>query len=42
VADELAAATEEPIVGSPADAISELERNPVDVLFLKDYEVMAG
>jgi carbamoyltransferase len=30
---------EEPIVGSPADAISELKRNAVDVLFLENYEV---
>jgi carbamoyltransferase len=30
---------EEPIVGSPGDAISELKRNAVDVLFLENYEV---
>jgi carbamoyltransferase len=30
---------EEPIVGSPADAISELKRNAVDVLFLENYRV---
>ena len=30
---------EEPIVGSPADAISELKRSGVDVLFLENYEV---
>ncbi len=33
---------EEPIVGSPADAISELKRNGVDVLFLENYEVTVG
>lgn len=30
---------EEPIVGSPADAITELKRNAVDALYLGDYEV---
>ncbi len=30
---------EEPIVGSPADAISELKRNAVDVVFIENYEV---
>jgi carbamoyltransferase len=30
---------EAPIVGSPADAISELARRSVDVLFLENYEV---
>jgi carbamoyltransferase len=30
---------ESPIVGNPADAISELKRNSVDVLFLENYEV---
>lgn len=33
---------EEPIVGSPADAISELKRNAVDVLFLENYEVVVA
>lgn len=30
---------EEPIVASPNDAISELKRNSVDLLFMEDYEV---
>ncbi|MGH2570697.1 MAG: carbamoyltransferase C-terminal domain-containing protein [bacterium] len=30
---------EEPIVGSPADAVSELKRGAVDVLYLESYEV---
>ena len=33
---------EEPIVGSPADAISELKRGAVDVLFLENFEVLLG
>jgi carbamoyltransferase len=33
---------EEPIVGSPADALSELGRNAVDVLYLENYEVRTG
>lgn len=32
---------EEPIVGSPADAVSELKRGAVDVLFLESFEVHA-
>ncbi|MEE9270927.1 MAG: carbamoyltransferase C-terminal domain-containing protein [Candidatus Krumholzibacteria bacterium] len=32
---------EEPIVGSPADAISELKRGAVDVLFLESFRVRA-
>lgn len=33
---------EEPIVGSPADAIGELKRDAVDVLFLENYRVIQG
>jgi carbamoyltransferase len=33
---------EAPIVGTPADAIAELERRSVDVLFLENFEVRAG
>ncbi len=33
---------EEPIVGSPADALSELKRGAVDVLFLESYRVTAA
>jgi carbamoyltransferase len=32
---------EEPIVGSPADAISELQRGAVDELYLESYQVLA-
>jgi carbamoyltransferase len=33
---------EEPMVGSPADALAELKRDSVDMLYLENYEVVRG